>query len=96
MNISPENFKKPTPKIARAVGNGFIFGALAVQPLIAEAGDDIISHRAKFYITLTISFIAGMVKGFTMMIAADEKPEEVIEQTIEENGNNTEGNKPIT
>jgi hypothetical protein len=76
MNISTANVVKPTPRIPRAIGNGVMFAALAAQPMIAEAGDDIMSHGAKFYLSLIIAITAAGIKGFTMMLAENNEPKQ--------------------
>lgn len=85
MNISTANITKPTPKLWRAIGNSVVMAALAVQPLVADAGDDIMSHRAKFWASFTISIVAGAIKGFTMMLS--EEPTEKEELPKEEENN---------
>lgn len=73
MNLSTQNISKPTPRIPRFIGNSIIFGALAIQPIIVSADKDVMSDKAKFYITLIVSFVGGVGKGFTMMLADNEE-----------------------
>lgn len=78
MNLSTDNFSKPTPKIPRTIGNAIVFVCLAIQPIIAQADTTEMSHKAKFYYSLIISAIGAGTKAFTMMLAEDENhfPEE--------------------
>lgn len=71
MNISTANLTKPTPRLWRALGNGVMFAALGVQPLIADAGLDIMTSRTKFWASFAISLTAGLLKGFTMLLGED-------------------------
>jgi hypothetical protein len=71
MKLSTANFTKPTPRLPRAIGNAVMFAALGVQPLILDAGDDIMTHRTKFWASFSISLVAGAVKGFTMMMGSE-------------------------
>lgn len=71
MNISTANLTKSTPRLWRAIGNGVMFAALGVQPLISDAGTDIMTARVKFWTSFAISLTAGLIKGFTMMVGED-------------------------
>ena len=73
MNISLSNFSKPTPPKARNIGNAVVFMCLAAQPLIADAGADIISHRGKFWATFMVSVVGAGIKGYTMLLADEPK-----------------------
>jgi hypothetical protein len=74
MNVSFDNINKPTPARARNIGNAVVFAALAIQPILANATEQDLPHRTRFYLVLIVSFVAGFIKGYTMMLA--ENPQQ--------------------